>query len=164
LKIEHELIHSIISNYYLGIIPNFYIDAFECDLFTLNKNLYTTEYEIKCSKSDFNNDFKKSNTKWKNRNAMHSNKHETIKRGGRTNRFYFVIESGIDVDIPDYAGLIEYEKHKDRVRFRTKKRAPMLHKNKSNNELIVRCLDTLTWRYYATTRNFNGEAGCNMYG
>uniref|UniRef100_A0A6M3LC93 Uncharacterized protein n=1 Tax=viral metagenome TaxID=1070528 RepID=A0A6M3LC93_9ZZZZ len=152
MKIEHELIHRIISSNHLVLIPNFYLGAFECDLFALNKMYNTTEYEIKRSRADFKNDFNKvrGGLFWKDSTKI-SNKHDQIRLGKRTNRFYFVIEKGLDVEIPDYAGLIEFEV-RHTIIFRYIKRAPLLHRNKADQNLINSCLQGFTWRYYKITR------------
>jgi hypothetical protein len=146
MKIEHELLHHIISNYYLAIVPNFFISTFECDLFSLNKNLFTTEYEIKCSKPDFNNDFKKET------NYGKTNKHDLIKDGERTNKFYFVVDSKIEIDVPEYAGLITFERSSYGVNFDRIKAAPFLHKRKANQDIINGCLIRLLWKFYHITR------------
>uniref|UniRef100_A0A6M3LQR3 Uncharacterized protein n=1 Tax=viral metagenome TaxID=1070528 RepID=A0A6M3LQR3_9ZZZZ len=144
MNIEHALIHHIISNYYIALIPNIYYGVFECDVLSINKKLYTVEYEIKCSKKDFQNDFKKNDGKWINPN----NKHDLIKNGQRTNRFFFVVEKGIEIDIPEYAGLISFERKNSWVSFRKIKNAPRLHGRQIDEKKIKRCLEKLSWKYY----------------
>ncbi len=100
--VEYYLAHHVMSNHQICVIPNFYIGRHECDLFVMNKNLYTTEYEVKTTKKDYLNDFKKGN--WANK------KHDLIKDGKRTNRFYFVLPVERDMEVPEYAGILTYEK------------------------------------------------------
>lgn len=152
MKVEHALQHRIISNNHLAVIPNYFLGSFECDLFVMNKNLYTTEYEVKHSKRDFDNDFKKSRQyfDWKEQSTSEKNKHAQISGGLRTNRFYFVIEASVSsVAIPKYAGLITFHKSEHgRTTFDYKKRAPLIHKNKANDKQVKKCLERLNWRYY----------------
>lgn len=149
-KVEYVLQHRIISANKLAVIPNYFLGSFECDLFAMNKNLYTTEYEIKHSKRDFQNDFKKYRQyyDWKEHKTSDKNKHVQIASGERTNRFYFVLEASISVEIPKYAGLITFERRGDWVQFEYKKRAPLIHKNKATDRQIKKCLERLNWRYY----------------
>ena len=151
MKVEHELMHRIISNYRLAVIPNFFIGAFECDLFVMNKNLYTVEYEIKKTLADYKNDFKKEKKyfNYREQAVELKNKHTQIQAGKRTNRFYFVLEKGMGVEVPAYAGLMVYEVGKYGITFAPIKTAPLLTKNKASVELIKTCLCKLTWRYYA---------------
>lgn len=150
MKVEIELMHKIFSSYRLTVIPNFYIGAFECDLFVINKNRYTVEYEIKKTLSDYRSDFKKEKKYFSYREQQYKpiNKHDQIRAGERTNRFYFVLEKSISVNVPDYAGLISYEVGKYGIVFNTLKKAPLLKKELADIYLIETCLSNLTWRYY----------------
>ena len=42
------------------VIPNFYFGFYEMDVFRLTPSGFITEYEIKTSRADLKNDFKKS--------------------------------------------------------------------------------------------------------
>ena len=152
MNLTHDLMHFIISNNHLAILPRFYINGFECDLFVINKNLYTTEYEIKTCKSDYEKDFTKEN-KRTGQLYLPDKKHDVIKNGLRTNRFYFVLPSDLNVDVPEYAGLIEYCVKSNWYFFNIKKRAPFLHKNKTDVRMIKKCLTKLTWKYYNVERD-----------
>ena len=149
MTLEHELIHDLISRDYLCTIPNFYIGAFECDVFTLNRRLYTTEYEIKISKSDFNRDFEKTSTKWRNRGKGYHGKHDQVLNGKRTNRFYFVLPKDMKVEIPKYAGVIRFSMCGDEMIFNREKMAPLLHKKHVDNKMIKHCLSKTNWKYYS---------------
>ncbi len=143
MKVEYWLMRFIASGYYLALIPNYFYNGYECDLFTLNTKLYTAEYEIKRSKADYEKDFEKIR-KW---SFTGRTKHEAIKQGLRTNRFYFVLQKGLNVEIPDYAGLITFEEINGRAYFERKKDAPLLHKKESSNGTVKKCLQNLSWRY-----------------
>lgn len=107
-KIQKKLISFVQSNPYDIVIPNFYIDSTECDLFKLTKSGMCVEYEIKISKSDFKADFEK-------RNLIGTNKHNIIEKGLRVNRFFFVIpEKLLEYEnIPKYCGIIVYNEKYD---------------------------------------------------
>jgi hypothetical protein len=102
------------------VLPNFYYNKFEMDLFRLLPSGYIYEYEIKISKSDFKQDFMKSNY----HSGYYNKKHDLIKSGKLANKFFFVCpENLIEIDeIPDYAGLI-YNGNK------IIKPAKLIHKN-----------------------------------
>jgi hypothetical protein len=160
LKIEHELIHFLINSSYLAVIPNHYYGGYECDVFVCNKNLFTTEYEIKRSRADFNNDFKKNQTKYswnEDKTIVLNTKHQCIKEGKRTNRFYFVVEKGINVEIPDYAGHIEFEDRVEGVKFDRIKTAPRIHDRPASESTIRDCLLKLSWRHYRLLRRYKGK-------
>lgn len=94
-----------------------YLADVERDYLTVNKSGYATEYEIKISKSDFKNDFKKQ-----------KHKHMKLGRGGIIRRFYFVVPEGMLTiyKIPPYAGWIEIKGKK----LITRKKAPLLQARK----------------------------------
>lgn len=109
------------------ILPNFYVGVYEMDVMQLKKSGYIIEYEIKISRSDFFNDFKK--------NRFGSNKHEYMKSGkGYANRFCFVVpENMVSVqEVPDYAGLAYLCKNicGGRDYIKMIKPPPIIHKEK----------------------------------
>jgi hypothetical protein len=108
----------VISSPYDVGLPNSFVGDFEADYIKLSKSQILTEYEIKISKSDFNNDF--------NKKCGKTNKHDLIKDGKRCNRFYFVCPKNLISisEIPDYCGLIYYENKK----FIIIKNAPLIIK------------------------------------
>jgi len=112
------------------ILRNFYLGSYEMDVMLLKKSGYITEFEIKISRSDFFNDFKK--------NRWGENKHECIGKGiGSSNRFMFVVPKGmVSVsEVPKHAGLAYYEPfnnplYPNQGHVNIIKPAPMIHKNK----------------------------------
>lgn len=100
------------------VIPNYYFGFYEMDVFRLTPSGYVTEYEIKTSRADFKNDFKKS------RNVSFSNKigdntevfkHEEIEKGShKTNKFFFVVPKGLVKadEVPKNCGLIYYDENR----------------------------------------------------
>ncbi|MFA6501907.1 MAG: hypothetical protein WCT85_03870 [Parachlamydiales bacterium] len=102
------------------ILPNFYLtSAYEMDVFRLTKSGISYEYEIKISKNDFKNDFKKGT------------KHINLESGRcLCNHFYFVVPDNlINIsEVPDYAGLIYYKESYDRLQII--KHAKKIHSRK----------------------------------
>lgn len=129
-KILFQLIDGIRKQRgYEIIIPNFYVGRWEMDLFRLLPNGYLWEYEIKTSRADFLNDFKKSYDNWYTGEVV--NKHHMIRtRQYPANRFVFVVPDGmVSVDeVPDYAGLIYYQG--DGFALNHVKEPMLLHKTK----------------------------------
>jgi hypothetical protein len=107
------------------MLPNFYAGMYEMDVFKLSAAGLVTEYEIKISRSDFFNDFKKPH------------KHDNLRDGKLTcNRFYFVTPDGLlkAKDIPEYVGWIEVS---ESGCLQTRKSAPILHKNKYTSHMSL---------------------------
>lgn len=90
------------------VVPNYYLGRWECDVLKISKAGHLYEYEVKVSRADFKNDFKKesffylSNTK--------ETKHDNIRYGKRCNRFYYVVPEGLiePSDVPAGFGLIYF--------------------------------------------------------
>ncbi len=139
-KICSELVPFV---YYSGdvLIPRFYVGMYEMDLFRLTKKGFIFEYEIKISRADFKNDFKKGAAVitedqehlYKKYNLKRvPAKHNQIISGDRSNRFFFVCPDGLikPEEVPEYAGLIYFTGGGGiRSGFRIIKNAPLLHKN-----------------------------------
>lgn len=153
IKTEYMLLHRLYSTHLIAAVPNYFVGAYECDIYTVNKNLYSTEYEIKKTVADYKKDFCKSNNRWiwtdKTRNG--SEKHELIKTGRRTNRFYFVIPEQLKecVEIPSYAGLITFDIQKEWFWINIVKQAPRLHKNKTDDKEILNIIRNFNYRHYS---------------
>lgn len=97
-------------------IPNYYFGNYEMDVFKVNYQGITTEYEIKVSVNDYKRDFKKGD------------KHKNISEGfGYSNRFFFVVPKGLIKfnEVPEYAGLLCFNENKG---FDFVKQAPLTHK------------------------------------
>ena len=144
-SLEYWLVHHLTGSYYPAIIPNYYFGDWECDVFSLNKSGYTSEYEIKQTKSDYLKDFEKTSyygTK---------SKHQQIRTGKRTNRFWFILPEDLDVDIPKYAGRMNYRLAKyyaNWIEFVIVKPAPLLHKKKATEEQKDQMLIRLSAKFY----------------
>ncbi len=110
----------------------------EMDLFKLTNSGYIYEYEVKISRSDFFNDFKKR--------IKGSLKHNRFKEGNCTcNRFFFVVPQNLIKveEIPAYAGLIYFLEDR---RFHLIKNAPLIHKNKVKDNIYKQLAHSLSFR------------------
>ncbi len=113
------------------MMPNFYLFGYEMDMMRLMTNGYVVEYEVKISRSDFFQDFKKMQEVYvypidEARQVQQFFKHDGLREGKAANRFFFVTPEGLvdKEEIPKHAGLIYYrDGYLD-----TKKPAPLLHK------------------------------------
>lgn len=125
-EIQKELLNFVKGGYDV-VLPNFYFGYHECDVFRINQSDFVIEYEIKVSRSDFFNDFKKD--------SADGDKHRNLLTGVGVycpNRFFFVVPEGlISLDeVPKYAGLIYY---KGRRHFEFQKTGKLIHKQKFTN-------------------------------
>lgn len=143
--ITESSIQRLLNSKYAGNckykVPNIYVfkHDWESDFFVQKNNLYCYEFEIKISRTDFFNDFKKTI------------KHDIIKHGRyysntwhehkyRPNKLYYVVPNNmISIDeVPSYAGLM-YVLNGMII---TAKEAPFIHKEK------LRFEDKLCHKFY----------------
>lgn len=114
----------------------------EADVLGINSNDFLYEYEIKTSRGDFRNDFKKTK-KHKKLEDQKSGVYKYIReKGQRTkekrvmfhipNRFYYACKKGLikPEEIPKYAGLIYVD---ERGGYEEILKAPLLHKDKATS-------------------------------
>jgi len=147
MKLSDKITRSFldkIKNWNEIIIPNFYF-SWEMDIFRMLPSWYIYEYEIKISRADFKNDFKK--TYW------NTNKHEQLKNWKLDcNRFYFIVPKDLIKinEIPEYAGLIYFDETPKGWLFKTVKNAKFLHKEKKNKDFkfIKYLLTKIAYREY----------------
>lgn len=97
-----------------------YIFGGECDVLSINKNGFVTEFEVKVSRSDFKAEAKKEG-KWIN--------FKMKKETATPNYFYYVCPSGLinENEVSDFAGLIWFTEEGWLL---TQKKAPFIHKHK----------------------------------
>lgn len=93
----------------------------ELDFMVIDKDGYCNEYEIKCDKKDFAEEFKAK-----------PDKHRLLQERHLScpNRYYFAAPPGVidAASVPDYAGFVEFIPHDGDYKLRLVKRAPLLHK------------------------------------
>lgn len=122
------------------MIPNFHCFAYEMDCFKLmSKTEFVIEYEVKISRADFFNDFKKNHKPY-NRPPIY--KHQELQAGRGANRFFFITPLGLvsAKEIPHYAGLMYYDEKK----IITQKPAPLIHGRKFEDYQWL--AKSLSWR------------------
>ena len=112
------------------ILTNYYHSDWEADILTVADNGLSHEIEIKLSKSDFKNDFKKFYTNQKTGDQFL--KHDKIRSGDYIcNQFSFLLPMGmVDLDsIPAHCGVIEFYHDEDHweTSFYPVREAPMIH-------------------------------------
>lgn len=143
MKLADKIIRSFLNDIKKWneiIIPNFYM-SWEMDIFRMLPSWYIYEYEIKISRADFKNDFKK----W--------DKHKRLKNWKlQCNRFYFVVPENLVLidEIPEYCWLIYFYETPKGGYFKTIKNAKFLHKEKKNKDLkfVSNLLDKIAFREY----------------
>ncbi len=126
------------------MIPNFYHGLYEMDVFKLMRTGYVVEYEVKISRADYYNDFKKMReTGWRNGGTVKQHfKHDAIREGRGSNRFFFVVPSGLikPEEVPGHCGLMYYHEQK----IETIKPAPLIHKKEFTDYKSL--ATSLSWR------------------
>lgn len=134
-KMIIDLMSYVSGHAYDVIIPNYFFGWYEMDLFRLTKSGVLYEYEIKISRADFFNDFKKDEGK----------KHKQIaQKQGKANRFYFVVPENLikPDECPDYAGLLYYKNG----HFSNIKGSKMIHKGKPSENIYQQLCISLSFR------------------
>lgn len=135
--INHYLLQAHFLQGQMLAIDNVHLFEFESDFLTVSTSGYMTEYEVKVSRADFRQDFKKSCSKrtpqgWRTRETVL--KHDKLAGGAYgLKHFYFIAPEGIipHDEIPEHAGLIEVTlHHKGNINLQTNvvKKAPRLPK------------------------------------
>lgn len=153
------------------IFPNAFLYHGEADLLAITNANFAYEYEIKCSRADYKQDFK---TKRPKHEALKERKHgaEPTHWGRRyidiPNYFYFVCpEKMVSIEeIPEYAGLIyikeevvsRYYDWKETNRIEWIKNAPRLHRDKFRETAKVRLEKSFFYKYWnLRLRKVNGN-------
>ena len=111
-RINNDLIYQIGERGDI-IIPNYYLGMWEADVLRIRRSGMVYEYEVKTSRADYFNDFKKEfGGRW----TPLRNKHKELADGTREcNRFFFVVPENLikKDEVPPYAGLVYYKEYKD---------------------------------------------------
>ena len=149
-KISKDLLEYLQLNSNDIVVPNFYINDYEADVLRVTNSDYLIEYEIKTTLLSFKNDFKKgiSKNKWYYKYGKSDLKHKLIVEGKRCNRFFFVCPNNLIPvsEVPSYCGLIYYGNDNVYDRFSIKKNAPLIHKNKVEQEFYKKLARKLAFR------------------
>ena len=135
-------------------MPNFTPhNWWECDLYSVNRNSFSFEYEVKLSVADFRADLKKERNHWEHPYSfgvppVKQKKHTLLSEGHEDcpNRFYYVMPQNIaeKVTVPEYAGLVTF-KYSEPGKWSPKgsisyleiiKQAPKIHSIKVDKSII----------------------------
>lgn len=110
------------------VIPNIYLFNWESDLLSIDSDNCIHEFEIKCSKWDYQNDFKKE--------EKHKLLNDLTDTGAIPNYFWYVATEDFvnGIVLPDYAGLIVVVKRGMQGYLSFKKKAPVLHAETMDSE------------------------------
>lgn len=142
------------------VFPNVFLGAFEADILEVTRAGYSYEYEVKISCADFKNDAKKKD-RFKEDNV--NSKYDILRQGTRVNYFSYVVPEGLikSEDVPDFAGLIycrpyifkgfnmERGKFEEkRIRFDTIKYPEKLTKEKIQQKVLFKCLESTYYRFH----------------
>lgn len=97
----------------------------ESDIIAVTKTGYLVEYEVKTSRADFLADRRK--TKW----AFYKFNYNKAPK-----YFYYILPKGVakPEELPDFAGLIEYQTFQDKITFVTEKKPVQLNRLKATEE------------------------------
>jgi len=159
-EISYHLINKLVGQGNAIVMPRFYINNYECDVFAMTQKGYTIDYEIKVDYKDFKNDFNKEFLR-KYRLSKYPKKHDLLKDGKATNKFYFVSPLDILEEIPPYAGFIKVAKNGIvGYSFKTLKRAPLLKKEPENIDkkaFIFTIASRCNWRYLQQSWKIHSE-------
>ena len=161
-NLTEKKIQKALWNYYDGIqhqivVPNIHLHYSEADLITVMKSGYMNEIEIKISKADFKNDFKKQKHtmmenlvqgKILNRATLYS-----------ANYFWFAIPKAlhpkINFPIPDHYGLIVIDEPLAFISII--KRAKLLHREKITQKQLHRIGRSLMYKYWNQITKSDGS-------
>jgi hypothetical protein len=143
--------------------PNIHHFAFESDVLVLRDSGTLIEYEIKLTKADYMNDFKKKariNPNNKNNRAPQifinekglTTRHEYLQSGLGANMFYYVLPTELieRVEVPEFAGIISVRETNSTYRCRCalRRKAKMLHKDKFGDAVKKKIHQSLYYRYW----------------
>lgn len=126
----------------------------EADLISITKAGFMYEFEIKCSKSNFQSDFQKKKHEYLK--GKYSGK-KKYKFGRIPNYFTYVAPiNAIPLCIPDYAGLIEVRESKWQpgvLMFCQIRKPKRIHSNKIPECGKMKMLRTLVFKYWNVANN-----------
>ncbi len=139
------------------VVQNFFVGAWEMDVFKLTPSGYIYEYEVKTSRADFKNDFKKSFDKWVVEEGRvkkddqgeyvkeNKNKHDQLQQTTRCNKFFFVVPENLIKleEVPEHCGLIYIN---ETGSIWMVKDAPLLHRGKAPDEIYKGLARSLSFR------------------
>lgn len=131
----------------------------ECDLWTVTRSGYAVEYEIKRSVADFRADADKGRNRFESGGWVQEDKHRLIGSERGPSRFFFAVDAEIESSVtkllPDWAGLIVFQRDRYHVRQWTVRDAPRLHQVRVSRREILLCQRRMWFRYWKVLRHLN---------
>lgn len=148
--IQHAVAWDLIRRGHKFVLPNISWSMlyWEADLLTVTQSGYLNEFEIKVSKSDFMNDFKKK----KHYHLQRPNVHMKI-----PNYFWYIAPiRAIPICVPDYAGLIEVIDRETYISVRDVRKPKRLHDRKIEDLDMLPALRATMFKYWKLLGSFMG--------
>jgi hypothetical protein len=154
-KISEIVMQAIIMNWamnekqHLYVVPNStVIYPWESDLISVTKALYSHEYEIKISRSDYRKDAEK---KWK---------HMSLQLGDirNTPNYFWYATYGFDIEPPAHAGWIQITPGAKRHNLTVMKEAPRLCEKKMSDQQQHSLARLLSFRITDYYRRYLNDA------
>jgi len=130
---------------------------FECDVCRITNSLYFHEYEIKKSRTDYFNDFKKGQVRpgWPRAIEPEYGKHYRMSVGDTDgpNRFFFITPENLisEREVPDHCGLMYFTERG----LKLIKNAPILHREKVSREFLIMVLKAFNLRLFKIRRGLS---------
>ncbi len=147
-RIQFALFQELMARGNYAVFPNvsWCWLSWEADIIAFSKAWYMSEYEIKITRQDFEKDFKKF-------------KHLRFKEAGSyksshiPNYFHYVAPlKAMPLCVPDHAGLILLESNKHGFKFKTIKKAPLLHKVKADKAAMLAMFMSLMFKFWGLAK------------
>jgi len=163
IKVNEKTIQALLLDYTMQsaahriALPNVTNRAYprvtdwEVDLLSVNQSGFANEYEIKLSRADYLKDKLKIQKHVVLEGAyLVSRKYKDVKSHTNTPNYFWYVTYGFEIDPPPYAGWISIEKHerrdRDYLELNIKKRAPLLHAGKVEEERLIAIGRLLSYR------------------
>jgi hypothetical protein len=150
--------------------PNYTPEGwFECDMWAVTDAGYATEFEIKLTRADFKKDAEKiEKLNWKDRRSGKTprTKYARLHLADNQvpNKFFYVTPAGLvkPEEIPEWAGHIELDEKRHRIRPRVAKNAPQLHKEKVDSKVVDHCKSVFYYRFWSLRQKVWPCAGAQL--
>ncbi len=141
------------------IIPNvsWSFLTWEADMISVTKANYLNEYEIKISRQDFYNDFRKK----KHYYLKNLIKYSTNIGSNYPNYFWYIAPlKAIPLCLPDYAGLMQthyINRYEHKIILSEIKKPKLLHNKKQTDKNLNKMLHAMSMRYWKMAINLNNN-------
>lgn len=155
--VEKELMAQLLQSGYRYVAKEFLYHNVFTDFFCMDPmGKYFMEIELKVSRSDFLNDFRKK----VDIDGQRSNKHILLSMGELfIHKFYFLVPDRMIApsEIPGHCGLIYFQELGADIRFRVIKRCPILHNNPAPDGIWKHIADRVFSQLKSCRRKASGN-------